>query len=313
MSEPRFTPASALTALRKGAYATAVSLVLIASPGFAGDELPPGYAMETPEGGLHLSFGGETVFETAPPELLIAANITGPHDMTGDGILNLVIYERIGRSAASLTVFSLAPEGPEVLMQTTGMAANMRPFESITVDTDLSALLGLPTRPRPEPGGKPETPPEPEAEAMPEVTGHWLTLGGSWEEGFAAKMGWVVPEYSETEYATMLFRCPDNGDPYWVEPLIFHDTHDEIPRRVLLDLDGTLVALPVAPQMDDPRSDQWYAIGTLPRDSTLFSQMAAARSIVLHYGDYPPFNMAGGAAAPEQREQIMRFSALCAM
>lgn len=313
MPEPLFTPARASAALRKGAFATALSLVLIASPGFAGGELPPGYAMETPGGGLHLSFGGETVFETAPAELLIAANITGPHDMTGDGILNLVVYERIGRSAASLTVFSLAPDGPEVLMQTTGMAANMRPFEGITVNTDLSALLGLPTQPEPSPEPEPPSEPEPDTAVMSEVTGHWLTVVGSWEEGFAARMGWVEPEYSETEYATMLFRCPDNGDPYWVEPLIFHDTREEVPRRVLLDLDGTLVALPVAPQMDDPRSDDWYAIGRLPRDTTLFAQMAEAQSIVLHYGDFPPFNMAGGAATPEQREQIMRFSVLCSM
>jgi len=287
--------------------AVVVSLALIV-PGasaLASDDVPAGYALDRADGGLRLAFDGEIVFETAPPERLISANITGPHDMTGDGIANLVVYERIGRSAASVTVFSLVPDGPKVLMQSTGLAMEMRVFESITEDTDLSALLALPLRPQRE------TLPEPETGASAEMPGSWLTTTGTWEEGFAAKMGWVVPDYSETEYATMLFRCPDNGDPYWVEPLIFHDTREEIPRRVLLELDGTPFAVPVAPQMDDPRSDQWYAIGTLPRDTPLFSLMAEAESIVMHYADLAPYTLAGGAAAPEQREQILRFVVMC--
>jgi len=312
MHDPLFTPASAVATFRKSAHAMAFLLVLFstATPTLADGDLPPGYALETPAGGLHLVFEGETVYETAPPERLISANITGPHDMTGDGIANLVVYERIDRSAASVTIFSLAPEGPEVLMQSTGIAMEMRAFESITEDTDLSALLALPMPPERETLPEPQMP-EPEAGANAEMPGAWLTQTGTWEEGFAAKMGWVVPEYSQTEYATMLFRCPDNGDPYWVEPLIFHDTPEEIPRRVLLELDGTPMALPVAPQMDDPRSDQWYAIGTLPRDTPLFSLMAEAESIVMHYADRAPYTMAGGAAAPELREQIQRFIVMC--
>lgn len=292
---------------------TLVLLLAFLVPGasaLASDVVPAGYALDRADGGLRLAFDGEIVFETAPPERLIAAKITGPHDMTGDGIANLVVYERIGRSAASVTVFSLAPEGPEMLMQSTGIAMEMRAFESITEDTDLSALLALPMPPQRESMPEPQMP-EPKTGDSAEMPGFWVTQSGTWEEGFAAKMGWVVPDYSETEYATMLFRCPDNGDPYWIEPLIFHDTREEIPRRVLLVLDGESMAVPVAPQMDDPRSDQWYAIGTLPRDTPLFSLMAEAESIVMHYADLAPYTMTGGAAAPEQREQIQRFIVMC--
>ncbi|WP_188526472.1 hypothetical protein [Sinisalibacter lacisalsi] len=308
--QPRPTSPSA-TALSR-ALVLSLALLVPGGSALASDNVPAGYALDRAEGGLRLAFDGEIVFVTAPPERLISVNITGPHDMTGDGIANLVIYERIDRSAASVTIFSLAPEGPEVLMQSTGIAMEMRAFERITEDTDLSALLALPMPPQRETLPEPQTP-ERETGASADMPGFWLTQTGTWEEGFAAKMGWVVPEYSETEYATMLFRCPDNGDPYWVEPLIFHDTREEIPRRVLLELDGTPMALPVAPQMDDPRSDQWYAIGILPRDTPLFSLMAEAESIVMHYADLAPYTMTGGAAAPEQREQIQRFIVMCGM
>jgi len=307
-SQPR--PTGRQAAALSQALVLSLALLVPGAPALASDDVPAGYALDRAEGGLRLAFDSEIVFETAPPERLISANITGPHDMTGDGIANLVVYERIGRSAARVTVFSLAPEGPEVLMQSTGIAMDMRAFESITEDTDLSALLALPMQPQRETVPEPQMP-EPDAGASAEMPGFWLTQTGTWNEGFAAKMGWVVPDYSETEYATMLFRCPDNGDPFWVEPLIFHDTREEIPRRVLLELDGTPIAVPVAPQMDDPRSDQWYAIGTLPRDTPLFSLMAEAESIVMHYADLAPYTMAGGAAVPEQREQIQRFIVMC--
>jgi hypothetical protein len=293
------------------ALALALALLLPAAAAPASEAVPAGYVLEDLEGGLRLDFEGETVFETTPPGMLLFARITGPHDMNEDGILELVIYERIGRSVARLTVFSLAPEGPEMLMQSSGMAAKMRAFESITEDSDLSALLAQATPGREDAELDLRAMPQPEPEEA--AAGAWRTTAGTWEEGFAAKMGWVVPTYSETEYAAMLFRCPDNGDPFWVEPLIFHDRREEVPRRVLLELDGTPVALPVAPQMDDPRSDQWYAIGTLPRDTALFSQMAEAESIVMHYADLAPFPMTGGAAAPEQREQIARFIAMCGL
>lgn len=289
--------------------ALSLALLLPAAAVPASDAVPAGYALEDVEDGVRLIFEGETVFETTQPGMLLFARVTGPHDMNGDGIPDLVIYERIGRSMAQLTVFSLAPDGPDMLMQNSGMAVQMRGFESVTEDTDLSALLAQSDPTRDEIEFDLRSAPEPEPEAA--GAGAWRTTTGTWEEGFAAKMGWVVPEFSETEYAAMLFRCPDNGDPFWVEPLIFHDTREDVPRRVLLDLDGTPVSLPVAPQMDDPRSDQWYAIGTLPRDTALFSQMAEAERIVMHYADLAPFDMTGGAAAPEQREQIARFIAMC--
>lgn len=281
-----------------------VLLLALLLPGWgalASDDLPPGYRIDRIDDGVRLVFDGETVFETAPRGLLIAARVTGPHDMTGDGLLNLVIYERIGRSSASLTVFSLAPDGPDVLVQTTGMAASMRPFEGITEDTDLSALLGLPRPSAPAPD-----------EEEPSTEGHWLTSEGSWDEGFAAKLGWVVPEYSETEYAAMLFRCPDIDDPYWVEPLHVHDEHDEVPSEIVLDLDGEPWTLHISPQYDDAMMS-WYAIGQLPRDSGLFAALAEARDVTLHYPGMPDHRMHGGAISEQQRTEIKRFSMLCLM
>ena len=294
-------PASLHDAVRCHVFLSVMLLALLLT-GWAvqaSDDLPHGYRLDRIDEGARLVFDGETVFETAPRDLLIAARITGPRDMTGDGLLNLVIYERIGRSSASLTVFSLAPDGPDVLVQTTGMAAAMRPFEGITADTDLSALLGLPRPSAPAPD-----------EEVPSTEGHWLMSEGSWDEGFAAKLGWVVPEYSETEYAAMLFRCPDIDNPYWVEPLEVHDDHDEVPSQIVLDLDGEAWTLHVAPQYDDAMM-YWYAIGQLPRDSGLFAALAEARHVTLQYPGLPDHRMHGGAISQQQRAEIMKFVTKC--
>ncbi|OKL42548.1 hypothetical protein [Pseudovibrio exalbescens] len=284
--------------------------------------LPQGYSFSVDDYGLQLRFKGRTVFEAGREPWDPVFGVQGPEDLTQNGQPNLAILERTARSRAKFTLLELTDDGVKVLFEVDARPEALEVFRNLTpkMAQDLAAGSG----PRPDDGLMPFpqdigresakiTRPEPKAadqEALPLSNGHWAYEPGSWDEGFAAKLGWKDPDLSPNTFTFIKFRCPDNGDDIWVEPMMMHETQEEVPDQLVFEMDGDPFKLRLQWQYDDGMA-AWVGMGFVPTDTQLFAKMQAARQIVMRYGDYDPYELTGGAADPEQEMAIEMFATRC--
>lgn len=265
-----------------------------------------GYSFDQPTatGEIVLRRHGEIVWQLPPDRHGIGGHVSDARDRTNNGLPNVEISLIESRSTRGYIVLELGPDGVRELIDVSAHVSNPLIYVDVTGDGILTPMLAgdapwpgdghvppqhWPSDPIVRPGAPDHGGSIPDTDgalaaldqALAVDEGFWgFSVAGDGEP-FRARLGWIDPAWSPTEYAAMLFRCPVDDGPHSLDLLSPHDRAGEVPATLTFVIGDNRWRFEVTPLYDEGLYEAWFATTEVPRGTDLFAAMATGDRLVV--------------------------------